>query len=158
MIVFLIGSGNAQSQKSAGQENDTSQNGPKIEQVETERDYYKDMQRSKEKKNKDSFSIQSKKSIVVKDMDKTNSPSKIYSSDSVKPNQIINRDGAIHFGQGKEQIYSKSRIQKKLARVEGYAERVEIKKIEGHSPVSEEVLMRALGNPKRVEAKSSKTK
>ena len=156
MIGCFIAAGFAQSKISESKKNDAHQNGLQVEQVETERDYFDDLQRSEEKKKKDSFILQSEKTAVLKNMEKTNSQSKIYSADNVKPNQIISKEGAIHFGQGKEQIVSRIKRTKKIGRVEGIASREEIKKINGHAPVSEEVLIRALGNPKRIEARSSK--
>jgi hypothetical protein len=154
----LITAGLAQSQISDNQKNDMSQESPKVEQVEIQRDYFSDMQRSEEKKKRESFIQQSEKTAVVKDMDKTNSQSKIYSKESIKPNQIINKDGALNFGQGKGQVYSRIKRMKKIRRVEDIAPREEIKKIDGHTPVSEDVLIQALGNPKPVHSQSQRTK
>ena len=157
MVVFIMGNLLAQKQIADNKKSDSEQNGPKVEQVEIERDYFSDMQRSGQK-NKDVFKFQPEKTAVVKDMKKTNSSSKIYSSENVKPNQIIRVKEMNNFGQGKDQFHSQKKSGKKVNSVEGFAAREEIKKIEGHAPHSEEVLIQALGQPKPVKAKASKAK
>jgi hypothetical protein len=157
-IGCLITSGFSQSQKIQSEKLEQSTKGPKMKNVQVERDSFSDMQRPEEKKKKESFIQQSEKTAVVKDMDKTNSQSKIYSTESIKPNQIINKDGALNFGQGKGQVYSRIKRMKKIRRVEDIAPREEIKKIDGHTPVSEDVLIQALGNPKPVHSQSQRTK
>jgi len=154
----LITTGFSQSQVTQSERIEQANDGPKMQNVQVDIDYYEEMQRSEEKSKMNSFLEQSEKTTVVKDMNKNNSQSKIYSAENLKPNQIISKDGAIDFGQGKEQIVTRTKRTKKIGRVEGIVSREEIKKINGHASVSEEVLIRALGNPKRVEARSSKSK
>ena len=157
VITFLIGSGFAQSKISDDKKNATTKDGPRIEQVEIERDYFSDMQPSEQKK-KDVLDSQQEKTAVVKDMEKSNSHSKIYSTENVKPNQIIRFNEAINFGQGKDQFHSQKKSRKKINSVEGMAPRENIKKIEGHAPVSEEILIQALSQPKPVKATLIKSK
>ncbi len=158
MISIFIGSfiaaGFAQSQISKSEKNEALQNGPVIEKVQGERDYYSEMQRSAENKKKESPNLQSGKIAVVKDMERTNQKSKYHSAANAKPKQVLNTDRPNNFGQGKEQIYSKTKNRKKLGRVKGYAPREEMKKIDVHPPVSEEVLIQALGNPKPIQKQS----
>ncbi|NOQ96536.1 MAG: hypothetical protein GQ561_00065 [Calditrichae bacterium] len=159
MISIIIGgfiaTGFSQSQKTETKKYDAPQNGPIIEKVQGERDYYSEMQRSAEKKKKESFNFQQGKIAVVKDMERTNQKSKYHSAANAKPKQVLNTNRPKNFGQGKEQIYSKNKTRKKLGRVEGYAPREEMKKIDVHPPVSEEVLIQALGNPKPIQKQSN---
>lgn len=157
MVMFIIEGGLAQSQLTEDKKNDSPQEGPKVERVEIDRDYFGDMQRA-EQKNKDLSHPQTEKTVVVKDMDKTNSSTKYYSSKNNKPNQIIRTNEAIKVGPGNDQIYSRRKSTKKIGYVVDIAPRENIKKIEGHAPVDADVLIRALGNPKPVERQSSKTK
>jgi hypothetical protein len=158
MIILIVGcivsTGLSQSQITETKKYDAPQNGPIIEKVQVERDYYNEMQRSAENKKKESPNLQSGKIAVVKDMERTNQKSKYHSAASAKPKQVLNTDRPNNFGQGKEQIYSKTKNRKKLGRVKGYAPREEMKKIDIHPPVSEEVLIQALGNPKPIQKQS----
>ena len=127
-----------------------------MEQVQVERDYYGEMQRIAEKTKKESSNSWIGKTAVVKDMEKTNPKSKYHSAANAKPKQVLNTDRLKNFGQGREQINSKTRTRKKLGYVEGLAPKEEMKKIDVHPPVSKEVLIRALGNPKPIQKQSNK--
>ena len=152
-IGCLIASGFSQSQKNQGEKLEQLTEGPKMKNVRVERDYFGNMQQSEKKIKKESFNRQSEKTAVVKDMEKTNSQSKIYSKESIKPNQILKTNRAIQFGQGREQLYSRIKRMKKIRRVEDISSREEIKKIEGHAPLSQDILIQALGKSKPIEAK-----
>ncbi len=159
MMIVIIGcyisSGFSQGQVTENKNHDELQNGPKMKPVKVERDYFDEMQRSVEKKKNESINFQPKKIAIVKDMEKTNQKSKYHSAVNAKPKQVLNTDRLKNFGQGREQINSKTRTRKKLGYVKGYAPREEMKKIDVHPPVSEEVLIQALGNPKPIQKQSN---
>jgi hypothetical protein len=73
----------------------------------------------------------------------------------IQPRRVLKTDRSHNIGQKSDQIYSQTKFRKRLKRSDGYAQRIEIKKIEGYSPVSEEVLLRALGNVKPLKASKS---
>ncbi len=156
LIGCLIVTGFSQSQVTESKKHNAPQNGPKMKQVQVKRDYYRDMQRAAEKKKMESPNFQLRKIAVIKDMEKTNPKSKYQSAANIKPKQVLNTDRPKNFGQGKEQIYSKNKTRKKLGRVEGYAPREEMKKIDVHPPVSDEVLIQALGNSKPIRKQTNK--
>ncbi len=156
MIGCFFITGFSQSQITNSKKYDAPQNGPKMEQVQVERDYYSNMQRAAEKTKKESFNSWIGKTAVVKDMERTNQKSKYHSAANAKPKQILNTNRSKNFGQGRDQINSKTKTRKKLGRVEGYVPREEMKKIDVHPPVSEEVLIQALGNPKPIKKQSNK--
>ncbi|MEE9119289.1 MAG: hypothetical protein V3U02_11955 [Calditrichia bacterium] len=159
MVGLIIGSfiavGYAQSQISQSEKNVAPQNGPTIEKVKTKRGSTADLQQSTVKNIKESPDVPPGKIAFTRDTERTNQKSKYHSMSKINPKRILNTDRSNDFGRGKEQIYSKNKSIKKLVRVEGYVERIEIKKIEGHSPVSEEVLIRALGNQKPIQKQSN---
>ncbi len=159
MMIVIIGcyisAGFSQNQVTENKKHDAPQNAPKVEQVQVERDYYNEMQRAAEKTKKESSNSWIGKTTVVKDMERTNQKSKYHSAANAKPKQVLNNDRPNNFGQGKEQIYSKTKNRKKLGRVKGYAPREEMKKIDVHPPVSEEVLIQALDNPKPIQKQSN---
>jgi len=157
IVGCFISTGLSQNQK-IDDKSENTENGPKMKQVLVEIDYFNEMSRAAVKTKNESSNSWGAKTAVVKDMEKINSKSKYYSTENVKPQQIIITDGEIQFGQGKEQIYSKKKSRKKVGHVDGIAPREEIKKIYGHSPVSQDVLIQALGNLKSVQAKSGKVK
>jgi hypothetical protein len=158
MIGLIIGSfiamGFAQSKISQSEKKEATQNGPTIKKVQNGKDNSNNTQRSTIKNN----DLPPGKIAFTRDAEKGNQKTKNQSMLKIKPKRVLNTDRSHDLGQGKEQIYSKIKNRKKLTRVEGYVERMEIKKIEGHSPISEEVLMRALGNPIRIKKQSDKTK
>ncbi len=155
-IGCLIASGFSQSQITNDKKSNESSQGLKMKPVQIERDYYEEIQRSAEKQKMKSLDSQQEKVAVVKDVKRTNQKSKFHSAANIKPKQILNSDRPNNFGQGRDQINSKTKTRKKLGRVEGYAPREEMKKIDVHPPVSEEVLIQALGNPKPIRKQTNK--
>ena len=157
-IGCLVATGFSQSPTKNDKKDSAPRSGLKIKPVKVERDYYEEMQRSAEKQKMKSLDSQQEKTAVVKDIERTNQKSKYPSAVTAKPKQFLNSDRPKNFGQGREQINSKTKSRKKLGYVEGYAPREEMKKIDVHPPVSEEVLIQALGNPKPIQKQSNKTK
>jgi len=149
-IGLLIGIGLAQSQSTDEQKIDSSQDGPKIEQVDTEQDFYGDMQKSAKKEKEQTVRSQQEKTALIKEMERTNPEFKYYPTEKVKSNKDLIRPKSDNFGQGKDQVFSRTKTTKKIGYVDGIAPREEIKKIDGHAPISADALIQALGNPKPV--------
>jgi len=156
-IGCLIATSYSQSQTIESKKSKTTKNGPQMEQVQLKENYYKRMQRIAEKEKMKSLDSQAEKKVAVRIMEKTNHQSKNKSSQNAKPKQILNLKRPYNFGQGKEKFFSKTETRKKLHRVEGFAPREEMKKIDVHPQVSEEVMIRALGNRKQFHIRSNKT-
>jgi hypothetical protein len=79
------------------------------------------------------------------------------SMSELRAKQILKTDRSRPIGRETEQLYSNTKHRKRLVQGDGLAERIEIKKIEGHSPVSEEIILKALGNVRKIEARKAKT-
>lgn len=151
MIGCLIATGFSQNQKTEKSKNDTPQKCPTVEKIQVEKNNSNDIQWSNVKNN----DLPPGKIAFTRDAEKANQKSKYHSAANAKPKQVLNTDRPNNFGQDKEQIYSKTKNRKKLGRVKGYAPREEMKKIDVHPPVSEEVLIQALGNPKPIQKQSN---
>jgi len=158
MIGFFILSGFSQSQTDENNKSDLPQNVLKMRPVQIELDNFSvNQQPIVRLKDKPPSLIQGKLKFV-RQIEKTNIKSKNLSRTNAKPKQILNTEWSGDLLPGNKQIYSKSRTTKKLGRVEGYVEREEIKKIIGHTPLSRELFLQALGNPKLIKTPLDKIK
>jgi hypothetical protein len=157
-IGCLIATGLSQSPTKNDNKDNKPSYGLKVKPVKVERDFYEKMQRSAEKKKIKSFDFQPGTKAVVREMENPNTKVKYQSTANPKPKQNVNNNSSTTFRKGNGQIYTRTKARKKLSRVEGFAPREEMKKIDSHPQISEEVLMRALGNATRIKKQSDKTK
>jgi hypothetical protein len=134
---------------------DQPQTGPRMKQVHVIQDNIQDKQRIVEENNMKSSELQSGKLTVAQYREKTNSRIKYHSTPNLKPKQLLNNNQSSNIGQGKKQYFSQTKTKNKIRRVEGYAPREEIVKIQGHPEISQEVLIQSLGNVRPIKASKS---
>ena len=148
--------GFSQNQKTENKKTDSVPIGPSIEKVTSEKnDRHKGKQSITRNKKITPKTTRGKLSFS-RDVKSSKQKSISRSISAIKPKRILRTDRSQNIAKKSEQIYSNSKSRKRLTRSTGYAERIEIKKMEGYSPVSEEILLRAVGNARPIKANKSK--
>jgi hypothetical protein len=157
-LVCFLTIGFTQDRKEVSIKTDHLSNGPRMNQIELKKDYYKDMQRIVKDKKMISTNLQSGKLSVSPVMSKRDSKVKYQSTADPKPKQNLKSDSYVNFGQNKEQYFSRVKSGHKLNRVKGHAPREKVVKIENHTQYAQEILIEALGNTRPIEASQPKLK
>jgi site-specific recombinase XerD len=146
----------SQDQISEKNNNSITKTDPKMNQVQLKLDYYMDMQKIEKDKKENTADRLSRDLKAVTKIVKSDSKIKYQSSSDVIPKQILKKDNSGTFGQEKVQYRSQKKIKNSLRRVEGYAPREEVVKIDGHPLYDPEIIYQAMGHTKLIEASSQK--
>ena len=158
IVGYFCVAGFSQDQIRVKKKNIATQSGPKIEQVQVKRDYYRERQRSVEKQKQESLKLETGMINILNGTGKTTLPSSYQPAVNVKLKRFLNKDGPKKFSNGNDQRNRTIVTIKKVGHVEGLAPREEIKKIDIHPPVNKKILLQALGNPKPIQKHSVKVK
>jgi len=158
ILGYFCIAGFSQDQITVKKKNSTAQSGPKIEQVQVKRDYYRERQRSLEKQKQESLKLEPGIVTIPNGTGKTTLPSNDQPAVNVKVKRFLNKDRPKKISNGNDQINKTKVSRKKVGHMEGLVPREEIKKINVHPPISKEILLQALGNPKPIQKHSVREK
>jgi len=162
IISIILGyfciAGFSQDQITVKKKNSTTQNGPKIDQVQVKRDYYRERQRSLEKQKQESLKLELGMKTIPNGTEKTTLPSNDQPAVNVTLKRFLNKDRPKKISNGNDQINRTAVTRKKVGHMEELAPREEIKKIDVHPPINKEILLQALGDPKPIQKHSVRAK
>ena len=134
----------------------TSKSGLQVKPVQIEEDYYKEMQRITEKNKLKTRKMHSGKTPIIKDRTTIHARVKYRSEESLIPKRMLKHNTSGKFSRNNQQFKSRIKGRNQLNRVEGYAPREEVVKIDSHPQYDPEILYQASGHTKSIKAISQK--
>jgi hypothetical protein len=157
IVIFLVTLGNAQNHQLDSQTDIQLQAGPKMKQAQIDQVYFKEMEKNTETKGSGIPSINSTKLSEKKYEANSEFHVKYQSAENPQAKQILNHQQGKINAPAKKQYFSRTKSNSKLRRVQGYAPREKMVKMENLPQYSQDVLIEALGKSQTIKADNSKT-
>ena len=157
IVIFLVTIGNAQNHRIDAETDIQLQAGPQMKQAQLDQVYFKEMEKNTDTKESGIPSINSTKLSEKKYEANSEFQFKNQSVAESKAKQILNRQQGKITAPAKKQYFSRTKSNSKLRRVQGYAPREKMVKMENLPQYSQDVLIEALGKSQTIKADNSKT-